>query len=286
MNRNGGYSVRKFITVLLMLALLVMPGTQGLLAQGPSENALQNEVTLPQIEASNDQLVSSDTSQEQVPDEQEQIPDEQEEIPDDQGEISDEQETIAPDGIGTNEELNPEHPPFAKKSLTLEEKNEEIDKVLREVSANATGNERIDSAKIATPTAMSPPIYVWIASDLYNIRNNLSGHYVQMADIDLSDYPNWDPIDMFNGTYDGNGFSITNLTIDRSTEDRIGLFGDLSNTTNCSLQNINLVNVSVSGRQYVGGLVGFTADSTLIKNCTVKGLIKGEDAFVGGIAGE
>ena len=54
-----------------------------------------------------------------------------------------------------------------------------------------------------------------------------------MADIDLSAYPNWEPINMCNGTYDGNGFNVTNLTISRSTEDRIGLFGDLSGTT-CS----------------------------------------------------
>lgn len=63
----------------------------------------------------------------------------------------------------------------------------------------------------------------------------------------------------------------------RNTEDRIGLFGDLSGITYCSLRNINLINVSVSGRQYVGGLAGFTSDSTIINNCTVTGLIKGED---------
>jgi len=310
MNRKGENIVRKFITFLLMLALLAMPGTQGLLAQGSSENSLQSELTLPQIESKNDQFVSS---QEQAtdeqgeipdelgeppdeqgeipdelgepPDEQGEIPDEQEEPPDEQGEISDEQEPTIPDDIDMNEDLNLEQPPFAKKSLTLEEKNEEIDKILREVSANAAVTESTYGAGIAAPTAMSAPILVWTATDLYNIRDDLSGHYVQMDDIDLSDYPNWEPIDNFNGTYDGNGFNIANLTIDRSTEDRIGLFGDLSDTTHCCLQNINLTKVSVSGRQYVGSLAGFTASSTIINNCKAAGRITGEDSFIGGIAG-
>ena len=37
-------------------------------------------------------------------------------------------------------------------------------------------------------------IEVWTAEDLDNVRNNLSGEYIQMADIDLSGYTNWVPI--------------------------------------------------------------------------------------------
>lgn len=286
--------MRKFITFLLMLVLLAMPGTQGLLAQGSSENSLQSELMPTQIEAQNDQFVLSqeqatvelgETSDEQEsPEKQESVPDEQEQVPGEE-ELLYEQGSTIPDDIDMNEDLNPEQPPVAKKSLTFEEKNEEIGKILREVSANATVTESVYGARMAARTAISAPILVWTATDLYNIRNDLSGYYVQMSDIDLSDYPNWEPIDNFNGTYDGNDFNIANLTINQSTEDRIGLFGDLSDTTHCCLQNINLIKVSVSGRQCVGSLAGFTADSTLINNCKAAGFITGEDSFIGGIAG-
>jgi pimeloyl-ACP methyl ester carboxylesterase len=293
--------VKKYIAVLLMLVLLAMPGTQGLLAQDYSENSLQNELTLPQIEASQeqaaDELGELPDEQEQftgeqeeapdgqeIPDEQKEHPDEQVEVQDDQGELPDEQELTTPYDDVRTEALIIDPPSFDKKSLSLEEKNEEIDKVLREVSANANVTESVYSTKSCCSNCNECPVYIWTASDIYNIRDNLNGYYVQMADIDLSAYPNWEPINMFNGTYDGNGFNVTNLTISRSTEDRIGLFGDLSGTT-CSLQNINLKNISVSGRQCVGGLVGFTSESTVINNCSVTGLVKGEDAFIGGLAG-
>ena len=63
-------------------------------------------------------------------------------------------------------------------------------------------------------------IEVWTAADLDNVRNNLSGNYVQMADIDMSSYVNWIPIgiysSIFTGLYDGQDYTITNLNISGS----------------------------------------------------------------------
>ena len=73
--------MKKYIAVMLMLVLLAMPGTQGLLAQDYSENSLQNELTLPQIEASQEQAADELG---ELPDEQEQCTGEQEEAPDGQ----------------------------------------------------------------------------------------------------------------------------------------------------------------------------------------------------------
>ena len=93
------------------------------------------------------------------------------------------------------------------------------------------------------------------ADDLNNIRNNLSGKYILMNDIDLSSYDNWDPIgdtsNRFNGIFDGNGYVIKNLTINRPTEDNVGLFGY---TVSANIQNVGLENVEVTGKEYVGGL--------------------------------
>jgi len=72
-------------------------------------------------------------------------------------------------------------------------------------------------------------VEVWTATDLYNVRNDLTKTYVQMANIDLSGYASWTPIGTdaarFSGTYDGNGFTISNLCINAITTDYQGLFG-------------------------------------------------------------
>ena len=55
------------------------------------------------------------------------------------------------------------------------------------------------------------------AQELDSIRNNLSGKYILMNDIDLGEYENWVPIGTkkqpFSGIFDGNNHSIKNLNI-------------------------------------------------------------------------
>ena len=55
----------------------------------------------------------------------------------------------------------------------------------------------------------------------------------------------------FDGTFDGGGFIIRNLTIDRN-ENYVGLFGYNTGT----IVNVTLENVSIKGKSSVGGLVG------------------------------
>ena len=61
------------------------------------------------------------------------------------------------------------------------------------------------------------------AQELDNIRNNLSGKYILMNDIDLGEYENWVPIGTkkqpFSGIFDGNNHSIKNLIINNFVED-------------------------------------------------------------------
>lgn len=79
----------------------------------------------------------------------------------------------------------------------------------------------------------------------------------------LSEYESWEPIgdddSPFTGNYDGRDFSISNMTIDRPDENHIGLFGviDRNDGYNVSdICNMNIVNVSITGGQYVGALAG------------------------------
>ena len=124
------------------------------------------------------------------------------------------------------------------------------------------------------------------AQDLDNIRNDLDGKYILMNDIDLSSYSNWDPIgeiDMdtgtgqgFTGTLDGNGYTISNLTINRPDEDGVGLFGFVGDTTGAAateIKNLGLENVDVTGNGMIGGIAGFS--SANIANCYTTGSVTG-----------
>jgi hypothetical protein len=152
------------------------------------------------------------------------------------------------------------------------------------------------------------PILVYNAQDLNNVRNNMNVHYRQMADIDLVTFENWDPIgtttNPFRGAYDGNGFSISNMTITvaaANLSNPIGLFGytDARNTPpydEARLQDITLVdpNISQEGDRiapttYDGyiGLIAGKIMNTIIENCaSINGVVNTPDhQWVGGIVG-
>jgi hypothetical protein len=127
----------------------------------------------------------------------------------------------------------------------------------------------------------SSPYIVEDAQDLNAVRNKLDAHYRQVANINLSGYSNWTPIGISGnfliGSYNGGGFSVTNLSINRPSEDNIGLFGynrlELSNIT---------VSGSVKGKNYVGLLCGNSFNH--ISNCHSSGNVSGT-SYIGGLTG-
>src|SRR5690625_5047573 len=83
------------------------------------------------------------------------------------------------------------------------------------------------------------PYLIETPEQLNEIRNNRYKHFKLNADINLDVAPynqneGWEPIGIessrFNGTFVGTGFKISGLTINRSLEDGVGLFGVLGNT--------------------------------------------------------
>jgi uncharacterized protein YjdB len=146
----------------------------------------------------------------------------------------------------------------------------------------AIATNEADSGEI---TAVFPTM-VANAADLYNVRNNVYGSYIQMADIDLSSYENWIPIvgtyAYFGGSYDGNGYEISNMNIDKKTGIHTGLF---ARTENAVLSNISIANGAVKGNgDYVGGLIGYS-ENTRIENCSSEGIVTGDGDYVGGLIG-
>ncbi|MDI9419066.1 MAG: GLUG motif-containing protein [Bacillota bacterium] len=131
------------------------------------------------------------------------------------------------------------------------------------------------------------PFRIATAEHLNNVRNYLDKHFVLGADIDLSafsDGSGWEPIggnsDQFSGTFDGGGYTISNLKITNPEADYLGFFGYLNQA---SVSGLHLVNVDISGKNKVGALAG-SAWKSVIEECTVSGTISG-DYDVGGMVG-
>ncbi len=85
----------------------------------------------------------------------------------------------------------------------------------------------------------------------------------------------------FIGSLDGVGHVVSGLTINRPSQDHVGLIGYLG--TVGSVSGIGMTRGSVSGNLYVGGLVGYNAGGT-VSDAYATGTVSGID-YVGGLAG-
>ncbi len=130
------------------------------------------------------------------------------------------------------------------------------------------------------------PVPVSTIQGLMDMQNDLTGDYYLVNDIDLSGV-NWQPIgagnNPFRGSFNGNGFTIRNLTIDRPNQDYIGLFGSLESAG--TIENVKLENVSITGRNNVGSLSGYIFLTSVSGSSTEGGSVTGTDR-VGGLIGE
>ncbi|MEA2013044.1 MAG: hypothetical protein U9O87_08230 [Verrucomicrobiota bacterium] len=76
----------------------------------------------------------------------------------------------------------------------------------------------------------------------------------------------------FTGNYAGDEHTIDNLYINRPYTDYIGLFGFIKNAT---ITNTGVTNVNMTGKDYLGGLVG--ANSSTISNSYSTGSVDGDE---------
>lgn len=92
----------------------------------------------------------------------------------------------------------------------------------------------------------------------------------------------------FQGTYDGNGYSITQMDWHRPAEGQpatdIGLFRTLSNAT---IKNLVLEDVRFSNIEERGGMLAGSANGrTTISNVTISGSVAGAGQAIGGLIGD
>ena len=134
--------------------------------------------------------------------------------------------------------------------------------------------------------------------NLDNLRDYLDSYFVLTNDLDFNstgyaelagetgnEGKGWEPVgnltDPFAGSFDGQGYEICALFIDRPDESDVGLFGILD--TAGVIENVGVVDGSVTGYNNVGGLVG-RSDGTILDNTYYTGNVTGS-ANVGGLAG-
>ena len=135
----------------------------------------------------------------------------------------------------------------------------------------------------------------WFASlvngTLEGVEQNTAACAVLTADINLSGQT-WTPIgtstrDYFEGTFDGGGHTISNLTIDTEAS-YVGLFGA---TSGAVIKNVTLdkpqVQNNAGGTSNTGALVGYMVDSSgTVEYCAVtNGSVSSAGKCVGGLIG-
>lgn len=134
------------------------------------------------------------------------------------------------------------------------------------------------------------PYQVSNAEQLNAARYYLESQFIQTADIDLGVAPwnegeGWLPIgtstSKFLGKYNGQGFSITNMKINRPALAGVGLFGWASGAT---ISNVKLDNVDIVGQQRIGALIGSMHNNGIISKCSSSGITQGGN-FTAGLVG-
>ncbi len=139
------------------------------------------------------------------------------------------------------------------------------------------------------------PFIIENLQDLQDVNNDLTAFYELESDIDASATVGWnaglgfDPIGTipndFDGNFDGKGFNIINLFINRPLEGQVGLFGSVFGGATGAIRNVTLENCDITGQDWTGALIGRAAGLPgTIENCHSSGSITGNND-VGGLIG-
>ena len=135
---------------------------------------------------------------------------------------------------------------------------------------------------------------------LNEIEQNTAANAVLTADITINenildtegdltenteDLLDWIPIgnnssNPFNGTFDGQGHTVSGIYINSENYYYHGLFGYNEGT----IKNIGVTESYIKGIHYVGGVCGMN-DAGTISNCYNSGTVNGSDDYVGGVCG-
>jgi prepilin-type N-terminal cleavage/methylation domain-containing protein len=127
-------------------------------------------------------------------------------------------------------------------------------------------------------------------SQLNHIRDTdyMNKYYILMSSLTSTTYgynglgSAWIPIGSsgtpFTGNFNGNGKTISDLTINLPSTSYVGLFGYITG----NISDLGLLNVNVTGSSYTGGLVGYSYGT--VDDCYTTGTVAGL-SYTGGLVG-
>lgn len=149
----------------------------------------------------------------------------------------------------------------------------------------------------------SSEIEISSKEDFGKIYEDLTASYALMADIDLggeviepighfepkSDAPEDeetpDISQAFTGTFNGNGHTLSNFSIEAADKNGVGLFGCVTGEGSW-IKDLKVDTIDVKGGNYTGGIVGFADFGSHLEGIELTGENSVEGVFlVGGIAG-
>jgi len=132
--------------------------------------------------------------------------------------------------------------------------------------------------------------------DLDAVRDNMRGIYILMNDLDSTTAgyeelasptankgKGWQPIAVnstFVGSFDGQGYEICDLFINRPDESDVALFGVVE--TGGVIENVHVVNGNITGDEAVGSLVAYNRG--IVSNSYSDSSVTG-DLYVGSLVG-
>lgn len=116
------------------------------------------------------------------------------------------------------------------------------------------------------------PFQLSTAEEIDSVRRHLDSNFILSNDVDINSYltgNGWNPIDDFNGVFDGNSNAIQNIWITSGTS-YTGLFGE---NTGGSISDLGLVihSTGILGADRTGGMIGELARDGVVSRCYVTG---------------
>ena len=110
--------------------------------------------------------------------------------------------------------------------------------------------------------------------------------FIMVADIDLVGYTFTNPVigygSSFSGSFDGDGYVISNLNIEAENQNKVGFFSKLDSSAEVS--GLGLEKIIITGNNYVGGICGYNEYGT-IQECYCTGTVDGSGDHTGGLYG-
>jgi hypothetical protein len=191
--------------------------------------------------------------------------------------------------------------PAGSASVPFELKDMPDGYALDDSSGSVTINIRDGQAKTPNRVILVDEAIIEDFNDYANTTSGLTRHYKLIEDAVLlppvaPSQSNWTAIgdlnSPFTGSFDGDGHTITGLTIDVSgilpvshpSTSNQGMFGVIG--ANAVVENLGLKEVGIIGRNNIGGLAG--QNNGTVQRCYVTGSVRGISpggVYVGGLVG-